>query len=186
MSGHSKWSKIKRQKGATDATRSKVFSKYARLITLESKKHAGSMSAPSLATVLARAKAANMPKDSMDRAVAKGISKDAGDLSRVAYETYGPGGCAVIVSALTDNSNRTTQEVKHVLSKNGYELGAQGSAAWAFVKQPDGTFIANQPLVTLGAEDEEKLVALLDALDDLDDTEEVFTNADGFDTTRED
>lgn len=186
MAGHSKWAQIKRQKGVTDAARSKTFSKFARLITLESKKHAGSVTAPSLATVIARAKAANMPKDNIDRAVAKGVSKDAGDLARVAYETYGPGGCAIIVSALTDNSNRTTQEVKHALSKNGYELGAPGSAAWAFTKQPDGTFVANQPLVALGAEDEERLGSLLDVLDELDDTEEIFTNAEGYGSTCED
>lgn len=186
MAGHSKWAQIKRQKGVTDAARSKVFSKFARLITMESKKHAGNVTAPSLATAIARAKAANMPKDNIERAVAKGVSKDAGELDRVAYESYGPGGCALVISALTDNRNRTTQEVKHALSKNGYELGAPGSAAWAFMKQPDGSFIPNEPLTALSPEDEESLGKLLEALEELDDVEEVFTNAEGYASTRED
>lgn len=153
---------------------------------MESRRHAGNVGSPSLATAIARAKAVNMPKDNIERAVAKGISKDAGALERVAYETYGPGGCALVVSALTDNRNRTTQEVKHVLTKNSFELGAPGSAAWAFAKQPDGTYIANEPRVELTASDEDALGSLLDALDELDDVEEVFTNASGFESTRDD
>lgn len=185
MAGHSKWAQIKRQKGVTDAAKSKTFSKFARLITLESKKHGGNASAPSLAAVISRAKAANMPKDNIERAIAKGASKEAGDLERVVYESYGPGGCALVIAALTDNRNRTTQEVKHALSKNGYELGAPGSAAWAFAKQPDGTYVPNDPKTALGPDDEAKLGSLLDALDALDDVEEIYTSADGYETTRD-
>src|SRR3990167_4007457 len=119
MSGHSKWSQIKRQKSVTDAAKSRTFSRFARLITLESKKANGVLSAPSLAVVISRAKAANMPKENIERAIAKGTSKDSGDLEQTVYETYGPGGVAIIVDALTDNKNRTTQEIKHLLSKNG-------------------------------------------------------------------
>src|SRR5512146_581297 len=115
MSGHSKWSQIKRQKSVTDAAKSRVFSRYARLITLESKKAGGVLSAPGLSVAIARAKAANMPKDNIERAIAKGTSKDAGDLVQVVYEAYGPGGVAILMSALTDNKNRMTQEVKHLL-----------------------------------------------------------------------
>lgn len=185
MAGHSKWAQIKRQKAVTDAARSRAFGRLARVITLESKKAGGNVSAPSLASAIQRAKEANMPKDNIERAIAKGTSKDAGELEQVAYEFYGPGGVAVIVSALTDSRNRTTQEIKHILSKNGFELGTPGSASWAFAKQPDGRFIPNEPLMDVSGEEEEKLGALLELLDEHDDVQEVFTNGRGFEDTGE-
>lgn len=183
MSGHNKWSQIKRQKGASDAAKSREFSRFAKLITLESKKAAGSLSSAALATAIARAKAVNMPKDSIERAVAKGTSKDAGTLEQVVYEWYGPGGVAVVVDALTDNKNRTTAEIKHMLSKNGVDLGAQGSALWAFTKKPDGGLVPNEPLMELSESDETEFVRLLDLFDEHDDVQRVFTNARGYETT---
>lgn len=183
MAGHSKWAQIKRQKAVTDAARSRVFSKFAREITLESKRTGGNVTSPSLAAVIARAKAVNMPKDNIDRAVAKGNSKEAGDLEQVVYEFYGPGGVAIVASALTDSRNRTTQEVKLILTKNGYELGTPGSALWAFTKSPDGRFTPNEPLMDVSPEDEEKLGLLLTLLDDQDDVQEVATNARGYEST---
>jgi YebC/PmpR family DNA-binding regulatory protein len=180
MSGHNKWSQIQRQKGATDAAKSRAFAKFSRLITIESKKVGGDITSPALATAISRAKAANMPKDSIDRAVTKGTSKDAGDLEQVYYEFYGPGAAAVIISALTDNRNRTTSEIKHLLSKNGYELGVPGSAAWAFTKAPDGSYAPNEPLMEVSESDEEKLGQLLSALDDHEDVQDVWSNASGF------
>lgn len=185
MAGHSKWAQIKHQKAATDAAKSRTFSKFAREITLESKKVAGNVSAPSLAAVIARAKAANMPKDNIERAVAKGTSKEAGDLEQVVYEFYGPGGAAFIIDALTDNRNRTTQEIKHLITKNGYELGTPGSALWAFTKHPDGSFSPNEPLMDVAGDDESKLMTLLDAFDEHDDVQQVYTNARGFESTRD-
>jgi YebC/PmpR family DNA-binding regulatory protein len=184
MSGHSKWSQIKRQKGVTDAARSRVFSKFARLITIESKKAGGSVSDPALAAVIARAKAANMPKDNIERAVAKGASKEAGDLSEVTYEFYGPGGVAIIVNALTDNKNRTTQEIKHMISKNGFELGTPGSAGWAFAKS-GGAFVPNEPLMDMNEDDEERLGRILELLDEQDDVQGIVTNARGYESTNE-
>lgn len=185
MSGHNKWSQIQRQKGATDAAKSKAFAKFSRLITIESKKAAGNLTSPGLATAISRAKAINMPKDSIDRAVAKGTSKDAGELEVVVYEFYGPAGAAVIVSALTDNRNRTTQEIKHLLTKNGFELGTPGSAAWAFTKAGDNTFTPNEPLMEVTDADEEKFAQLLTALDEQDDVQDIFTNAAGFASTQD-
>lgn len=185
MAGHSKWAQIKRQKAVTDAARSRVFSRFAREIALESKKAAGNISSPSLQAVIARAKAANMPKDNIERAVAKGGGADGNTLEQVVYEFYGPGGVAVIAVAVTDSRNRTTQEVKHLLSKNGYELGAPGSAAWAFTKSPDGRFAANPPGMEVAGDDEEKLSELLTLLDEYDDVQEVFTNAVGYENTGE-
>lgn len=183
MSGHSKWSQIKRQKGVTDAARSRVFSKFARLITIEAKKANGNLSAPALTAVIARAKAANMPKDNIERAVTKGASKEAGDLHEVTYEFYGPGGAAVIVNALTDNKNRTVQEIKHLLTKNSFELGTPGSAAWAFTKGGDGTLVPNEPLMDVTGDDEEALGKILETLDEHDDVQSVVTNARGFENT---
>ncbi len=185
MAGHSKWAQIKRQKAVTDGARSRVFSRLAREITLESKRVTGNISSPSLSAVIARAKAANMPKDNIDRAVSKGTSALGGELEQVAYELYGPGGVAVIATAVTDSRNRTTQEIKHLLSKNGYELGNPGSASWAFTKTPDGRYIANEPKMEVVGEDEEKLSQLLTLLDEYDDVQEVFTNAIGYEETRD-
>ncbi len=183
MAGHSKWAQIKRQKAVTDAARSRTFSRFARVITLESKKASGNLSSPGLAAAIERAKAANMPKDNIERAVAKGTSKEANAMEQTAYEFYGPGGAAIIATAFTDNKNRTTQEIKHLLSKNGYELGTPGSAAWAFTKSPDGSFSANEPLMDISADDESKLGEILSLLDEHDDIQEVFTNARGYEST---
>lgn len=183
MAGHSKWAQIKRQKAVTDAAKSRTFSKFAREITLESKKAAGNLSSPALAAVIARAKAANMPKENIERAVTKGASKDSGDLEQVVYELYGPGGIAIIATAVTDSKNRTTQEIKTILSKNGYELGGVGSAAWAFTKTPDGRYIPNEPQMEVIGDDEERLNTLLTLLDEQDDTQEIFTNALGYENT---
>jgi len=179
MSGHSKWSQIKRQKAVTDSAKSRVFSRYARLIALESKKANGVLSAPSLSVVIARAKAANMPKDNIERAIAKGISKDSGDMEQVTYEAYGPGGTAIIVTALTDNKNRTTQEIKHLLVLQGVELANPGAASWAFTKTLDG-YTPNEPLMDVSGESETRLSSILDALDEHDDVQQVFTNARGY------
>lgn len=185
MAGHSKWAQIKRQKAVTDAAKSRVFSRFARLIALESKKNAGNVNAPSLAAVIARAKAANMPKDNIERAVAKGISKDSGDLEQVVYEAYGPGGVAIVMDALTDNRNRTTQEVKHLLSKNNLELATPGAALWAFTKTPEGVFNANEPLMDVSGDDEARLAELLGQLDEHEDVQAVYTNARGYESTSE-
>ncbi|HYF29033.1 MAG TPA: YebC/PmpR family DNA-binding transcriptional regulator [Candidatus Paceibacterota bacterium] len=185
MAGHSKWAQIKRQKAVTDAAKSRTFSRFARLITIEAKKAGGNLSSPSLASAIERAKAVNMPKDNIERAIQKGASKDAAALEQVVYEFYGPGGTALIVDALTDNKNRTTQEIKHLLSKNGFELGGQGSALWAFSKSGDGTLAPNEPLADLSEADEEALGRLLELFDEHEDVQQVYTNARGYESTRD-
>ena len=185
MAGHSKWAQIKRAKAVTDQARSKTFGRMARIITLESKKAAGNLSAPNLQSAIQRAKDVNMPKDNIERAIAKGTSKEASDLETVTYECYGPGGSACIATAVTDNRNRTTAEIKHLLSKNGYELAVPGSAMWAFVKHPDGSFSPNEPLVDLQSEDEQKLFQLLDLFDEHEDVQETYTNVRGYEDSRD-
>ena len=142
MAGHSKWAQIKRHKAVTDATRSRVFSRLARLITTESRKAGGDVSAPGLKNAIERGKAANMPKDNIGRAVAKGVSKDSVLLEEVVYECYGPGGAAILIRAFTDSRNRTSAELKHLLSKHELVLAAPGSASWAFTKSAESTFVA--------------------------------------------
>lgn len=182
MSGHSKWSQIKRQKAVTDSARSRVFSRFARLITSESKKAGGVLSTPGLAGAIARAKAINMPKENIERAVAKGASKDSGELEQIQYEAYGPAGVAIIIEALTDNKNRTTPEIRHLLSKHSIEVAAPGAASWAFTKVGNA-LVPNEPLTEVVGDDEEKLVAILDALDEHEDVQQVFTNARGYENT---
>jgi transcriptional/translational regulatory protein YebC/TACO1 len=124
-----------------------------------------------------------MPKDNIERAITKGASKDASDLEQIVYECYGPGGAAILIDTLTDNRNRTVQELKHLLSKNELELSTPGAAAWAFTKSPDGSYSPNEPLMDIAGDDEEKLGALLEALDDHEDVQTVYTNARGYEST---
>lgn len=175
MSGHNKWSKIKHKKAATDAQRSKIFSKMVRLITVESKRAQGDTSDPGLRVAIDKAKSLNMPNDTIDRAVSKGASSDTSSMDIVTYEAYGPGGCALVIDGLTDNKNRTAQEVKHALTKNGYELAAIGSATWAFEKTLEGW--EPKTLSEVSDEDGEKLSRIIEELEELDDVQNVYTNA---------
>lgn len=176
MSGHNKWSKIKHKKAATDAQKSKIFSKHAAIIAMESRKAHGDLAAPGLIAAIERAKKDSMPKDNIDRAVQKGKAAEGNALTEVIYETFGPGGTALIITAVTDNPNRTTPEIRHLLSKAGYALGAAGSSTWAFTKTAQG-YIPTTPL-ELSDADGEKLAALIEALEEHDDVQEIYTTAD--------
>lgn len=180
MSGHNKWSKIKHKKAATDAQKSKIFSKHAALIAIESRKAHGDLGAPGLIAVIERAKKDSMPKENIDRAVAKGKAAEGASLTEVVYETFGPGGTAIIITAVTDNPNRTTPEIRHALSKLGYQLGTLGSAAWAFTKTLD-KYVPSM-VVELSDEDGEKLAALIEAIEEHDDIQDIFTTADSPET----
>lgn len=175
MAGHSKWAQIKRQKAVNDAARSATFGKLARRITVESKKAGGDTSVHELRAAIEKAKAANMPKGNIERAIAKGVSADTAALEYILYETYGPGGCAILIDTLTDSRNRTAQEIKHLLTKNGLELAAPGSAIWAFEKTIDG--YEAKTTVQLSEADTECIVHILEIIDAHDDVEEVYTNA---------
>jgi len=176
MSGHNKWSQIKHKKGASDAAKSNVWGKLAKRIAVESKLAGGDVTSPTLRTMIEKAKKENMPKENIERAVAKGTSTDAAALDAITYETYGPGGAAIIIQTLTDSRNRTAQEIKHLLSKNGLALAAPGSAAWAFEKLPDGSYEA-KTTVPLSESDNEQLMKILEEIDAYDDVEDVYTNA---------
>ena len=137
MSGHSKWSTIKRRKGAQDARRGKVFTKLIREIATAARLGGGDADAnPRLRIAVDRARQANMPKDNIERAIRKGLGAgDTETYEEVVYEGYGPGGTAIYVQALTDNKNRTVGEVRHVLTKYGGNLGASGCVAYLFEKR---------------------------------------------------
>ena len=175
MAGHSKWSQIKRQKGAADAHKSRAWGKLAKRIVLESKKANGDVSLPGLRAVIETAKKDNMPKDSIERAIAKGASTDSAAMESITYETYGPGGCAIVITGLTDNRNRTAQEIKHLLDKNGLGLAAQGSALWAFEKTAEG--FLPKTTIPLSAADNDALMKILEQVDAHDDVEDIYTNA---------
>ncbi|MFT5849397.1 MAG: YebC/PmpR family DNA-binding regulatory protein [Patiriisocius sp.] len=176
MSGHNKWSKIKHKKGATDAARSKVFSKHSMLIAMESRQAGGDITSPQLAASIVRAKKDSMPKENIERAVAKGAGTDGNALEEIMFEGYGPGGVALLIQTVTDNNNRTAPLIRHVFSKAGLELGSPGSAAWAFTKTADG-YTPNTPM-DLDDETGEKLATFIEKLEEEEDVINVYTTAD--------
>src|SRR5215210_7948767 len=144
MAGHSKWASIKHKKKAVDAKRGALFTKLARAITVAAKAGGGDPEGnPSLALAIQKAKDASMPKDNIERAIAKGTGEggDADALEHVMYEGYGAGGVAILVEATTDNRNRTGSEMRHTFSKHGGNLGEPGSVAYLFDKT--GTIVVD-------------------------------------------
>ena len=237
MAGHSKWSNIKHRKAGQDAKRAKVFTKIIRELTVAARDGGGNLDDnPGLRTVVDKAKAAQMPKDTMERAIARGAGgQDGAELTPLTYEGYGPGGVAVLVETMTDNRNRTVAEVRHAFSRAGGNLGTDGSVAYLFEKkgqirfapgvseddvmeialefgaedvvtddegrievvtapedylavkdtlqggglEPGESEVAMVPqsYSDLDADTGEKVLRLLDALEDLDDVTSVYTNA---------
>jgi YebC/PmpR family DNA-binding regulatory protein len=238
MSGHSKWSTIKRKKGAADAKRGKIFTKLIREIATAARMGGGEIdSNPRLRLAVDKAKQANMPRDNIERAIQKGLGATDGEsYEEMVYEGYGPGGAAILIEVLTDNKNRTVGEVRHVLTHHGGNLGASGCVAYLFSKKglisferegvdadllmeaalevgaedvvensdtvdvvtthadfsavkegleagafaPVNAEITMEPstTVTLEGAEAERMLKLTDALDDLDDVQNVFANFD--------
>ena len=159
MSGHSKWASIKHKKAVVDARRGQQFTKLARAITVAARDGGGDPEAnPALATAVQKARDASMPKDNIERAIAKGTGAgaDAQAIEAVVYEGYGPGGVALLVEALTDNRNRTGADVRHAFSKHGGSLGEPGSVAYLFEKR--GVVV-----VDAGRYSEDDLMVAIDA-----------------------
>ncbi len=174
MAGHNKWSKIKRQKEKTDSQKSKIFGKLLRSISVEARKANGDVSSPNLRTAIEKARTANVPSDNIERAVKKASEAD-GAMESITYEAYGPGGSALIIESLTSNRNKAAQEVKHILSKHNLTLAQIGSATWAFEKTLDGWIPKTS--ISISEEDGEKLSQLIDDLEENDEVQDVFTNA---------
>jgi YebC/PmpR family DNA-binding regulatory protein len=163
MAGHSKWASIKHRKKAVDAKRGQLFTKLSRAITVAAREGGGDPDGnPSLALAVQKARDASMPKDNIERAIAKGTGadSDAAAYEPVVYEGYGPGGVAILVEALTDNRNRTGSEIRHMFTKSGGNLGEPGSVAWTFQKKGEivvdgGRYSEDDllPAIDAGAED---------------------------------
>jgi YebC/PmpR family DNA-binding regulatory protein len=159
MSGHSKWNSIKHKKAVVDARRGQQFTKLARAVTVAAREGGGDPDGnPALALAIQKARDASMPKDNIERAIAKGTGEgaDAARIETVLYEGYGPGGVALLIEALTDNRNRTGSEVRHLLSKYGGSLGSPGSVSYLFEKR--GVIV-----VDTSRYDEEDLMPAIDA-----------------------
>jgi len=175
MSGHNKFSKIKRLKAKNDAQKGAVFTKMAKAIQVEAKKANGDITSPSLRAAIEKARSFDMPNENIERAIKKATSADAKDMESIMYETYGPGGCAIMIDVLTDNKNRAAGEIKHILSNNEAVLASPGSASWAFEKTHEGWI--PKSIVTMSVEDTPKLEKLIEDLENNEDVQEVYTNA---------
>lgn len=234
MAGHSKWSKIKRDKGANDAKRGAIFTKLGNQIAVAARGGTDPAMNSALALAIEKAKAANMPGVNIQRAIDRVADKSAAVMEEVTYEAYGPGGVGIIVEAATDNRNRTFPEVKNALAKNGAQIADSGSVAFQFtrkgvivvaetgeeallqildagaedaleedgetivytdqkelakvrtnlaeanltIKDAELQYVANNPVEVADQDTAEKLLKVLEALDDLDDVVNVHTNAD--------
>jgi YebC/PmpR family DNA-binding regulatory protein len=166
MSGHSKWHTIKHKKGAADAKRGKIFTRIIKELTVAARNGGGDPNMnPRLRTIVAEAKANNMPRENIERAIRRGTGEEPGvSYEEITYEGYGPGGVALMIQSLTDNKNRTVGEIRHLLGKYNGNLAAENSVAWMFSRK-------GQIVVEQGTVDEEKLLnaALEAGADDMSD-----------------
>lgn len=175
MSGHSHWAGIKHKKEATDQKRGKVFSKLLAAVSAAAKSEPNPDFNPRLRTAVLKAKEASVPQENIERAIKR--AAEAGDaLEELVFEAYGPGGIAIMIEAVSDSRNRTVQEVKMILKEHGGKWAESGSVRWAFEPAAEGGWKAKFPQA-IGDEDKGKLAALVEALDDNDDIQKVFTNA---------
>jgi YebC/PmpR family DNA-binding regulatory protein len=172
VSGHSKWSTIKHKKGAADAKRGKLFSKLSRAIMVAAKEGGGDPATNlALQNAIEKARSYSMPKDNIERAIAKGTGEggDGSSFETVVYEGYGPEGVAVLVEALTDNRNRTASDVRHLFTKHGGNLGATGAVAWQFERR--GVVL----VAAEGTDEDDLVLAAADAgADDVERDGDVF------------
>ena len=185
MSGHSKWHTIKHKKGAADAKRGKIFTRIIKELSVAARGGGGDPGMnPRLRTLIAEAKANNMPREDIERAIRRGTGEEPGvSYEEIMYEGYGPGGVALLIQSLTDNKNRTVGEIRHLLAKYNGNLGAENSVAWMFARK-------GQVVVEKAKADEEKLLnAALDAgADDMNDDGsawEIVSPPDTFEAVRE-
>lgn len=183
MSGHSKWSTIKRKKGAADAKRGKIFSRLAREIMVAARSGGDPGGNPRLRRAMDDARAANMPNDNIIRAIKKGTGELAGEsIEEFTLEGYGPGGAALLIEVMTDNRNRTLAEIRHAMSKNGGSLGEPGCVAWIFQKK--GILRYDKSAQSEEALMEQSLEAGAEDISDEGDCWEVVTSLGEFDSVR--
>ena len=179
MSGHNKWSQIVRQKTAEDGKRSKLFGMLGRQISIQSRLASGDTSNPGLRKILEIARKANMTKEAIERAIARGTGAGGAELEEVLYEAFGPGGSALVIVGITDSKNRTSNEIKQILRDNSGSLGGPNSTMWAFKSERNEEseiIYAPTSTIPLAPENLEKLKVLLEKLNENEDTKSVFSN----------
>lgn len=182
MAGHSKWSKVKHQKSVTDQVKAKLFTKASRAITV-AVREGGGITDPNqnakLRLAIEQARAVNMPKENIERAIARAKGAQEQQLESLVYEAYGPEGVAMIITAVTDNRQRTVSALKNILSHHGGTLVGPGGVMFLFQRIVNNAGINYEPLHTISLSDQarEQFDRLIDALDDLDDVQDVFSNA---------
>lgn len=185
MSGHSKWSTIKRKKGAVDAKRGKIFTRLIKEITVAARMGGGDpVGNPRLRAAIASAKTENMPKDNIERAIKKGTGELEGAVyEEITYEGYGPGGVAILVDCMTDNKNRTVADIRHYFSKSGGNLGESGCVSWMFTKK--GTILVDKEAINEEELMEKALEAGAEDVVEEDNVFQVETSPDDFEDVRE-
>jgi len=185
VSGHSKWSTIKRKKGAVDAKRGKIFTRLIKEITVAARMGGGDTDGnPRLRAAIASAKTENMPKDNIERAIKKGTGELEGAIyEEITYEGYGPGGVAILVDCMTDNKNRTVADIRHFFSKSGGNLGESGCVSWMFTKK--GTILVDKETIKEEELMEKALEAGADDVVEEDNVFQVETSPDDFEGVRE-
>lgn len=166
MSGHSKWSQIKHKKAITDKKKAQLFSKLSKLISLAARKGTNPEMNLELKNAIDQARSFNMPRENIERAVKKVSDKSAAQLEELSIEAIGPGGIALKIKAITDNRNRTVNEVKHILSENNSKMVPLGGVVW----------MLNQPIQISDPETQKQIDQLFEALDNHDDVEDVISN----------
>ena len=185
MSGHSKWHTIKHKKGAADAKRGKIFTRLIKELSVAARHGGGDPGMnPRLRTIIADAKAANMPRENIERAIRRGTGEEPGvSYEEITYEGYGPGGVALMIESVTDNKNRTVGEIRHMLGKYNGNLAAENSVAWMFTRK-------GQVFVEKDKADEEKLLNVVleaggDDMNDDGDTWEIMCAPEAFEAVRD-
>lgn len=179
MSGHSKWSKVKHQKAVTDVTKARFFTKAARAIGVAVEEGGGATDPAmnfKLRLAIEKARSVNMPRENIERAIARGKGDGGPNLETILYEGFGPGGTGLLIETATDNKQRTVSVIRNILETAGGSLGSVGSARYLFERGDDFMY---RPLTTIVLSDDEKskLAAIVDTLEELDDVQRVFTTA---------
>jgi YebC/PmpR family DNA-binding regulatory protein len=178
MAGHSKWNNIKNRKGAVDAKRGKIFTQLSKLIKTAVKEGGSGdpQSNAALRLAMDKARAANMPKEKIQKAIDRGLGKSTSgaSLQEIIYEGYGPGGVGFLINAVTDNANRTSSEIKYIFSRSGGSLGGPGSVAYMFERNQAGDYETTMPMIITDEKEQQALQKVIDNLRENDDVEDVF------------
>ncbi len=175
MAGHSKWAQIKHKKGAADKKRGQLFSKLLKAISAAAKAEPNPQFNPRLRSAIEKAKESNVPQENIERAISKASEEK--NLEDLTVEAYGPGGVAMIITAITDNRNRTISEIKHLLGENGAKMANPGSVLWSFDQEPGtGNWVPKFPQ-EISEEIKEDINSLVSALEEHDDIQSVITNS---------